>query len=102
MAKRKPPRPTTGGNNNIPAPTGLTATAMSPTQVNLSWNAVTNATSYWIYRTLNGKELVPAIIQDTSYIDKSVATNTTYLYAVAAVVSSTLGAKSLSVGVTTL
>ena len=82
---------------SIPAVTGLSATAAGPTQVNLTWNSVPGATSYWIYRGI----YVPAIIQTTSYADRSVSPGTTYTYAIAAVVNGSLGPKSTWVTVTT-
>ena len=81
----------------IPQVTGVTATASSATSVSLSWNSVPNATSYWIYRGA----YVPAIVTITSYVDRLVSPGTTYNYAVAAVVNSTLGPKSSWVTVTT-
>ena len=95
-------RPKGGGStgeisNGIPQPTGLTATAVSSTQVNLAWNSVPNATTYWIYRGT----YVPAIVTTTSYTDNAVSAGTSYSYAIAAVVNSTLGPKSASVTVTT-
>jgi|SRR4030095_11569081 hypothetical protein len=95
-------RPGGGGStgetpSGIPQPTGLSATATSPTSVYLSWNSVPNATAYWIYRD----SYVPAIVSGTSYTDGSVSSGTTYNYAIAAVVNSTLGPKSSSVTVTT-
>ena len=86
-----------GVNNSIPAVTGLTATATGPNSISLSWNSVPNATSYWIYRN----SYVPAIVTSTSYTDLGVSAGTTYTYAIAAVVNSTLGPKSASVTVTT-
>lgn len=83
--------------NGIPQVTGLSATAAGPTQVSLSWNSVPGATSYWIYRD----NYVPAIVTSTNYVDGSVSSGTTYTYAIAAVVNSTLGPKSSSVTVTT-
>lgn len=41
-------------------PTGLTGFAVSTTQVNLSWNAVENATSYDIERSMNGSMWTPS------------------------------------------
>lgn len=96
MAKAvKPPKPPQGGGggSSIPAPTGLTATS-TLNGVYLQWNPVPNATSYWIYR--NG--YVPAIIQQVSYTDAHSGPGT-HVYAVAAVVNSTLGPKSNSVTV---
>ncbi|HET9280200.1 MAG TPA: fibronectin type III domain-containing protein [Flavitalea sp.] len=87
----------TGETSGIPQPTGLSATAAGPTQVNLSWNSVPGATSYWIYRD----SYVPAIVTTTNYADRTVSPGTTYNYAIAAVVNSTLGPKSSWVTVTT-
>lgn len=91
-------KPGSGGGgtvNSIPAPTGLTATALGGGQVALTWNAVTGATSYWIYRD----NIVLAIITTTSFTDVY-AGATTHTYAVAAVVNSTLGTRSNPVSVT--
>ena len=86
-----------GVTSGIPQVTGLSANASGPTQINLTWNSVPNATSYWIYRGT----YVPAIVTSTNYTDGSVSPGTTYTYAIAAVVNSTLGPKSSSVTVTT-
>jgi len=90
---------TSGGGSatGTPQVTGLSATASGSTQVNLSWSSVPGATSYWIYRDT----YVPAIVTTTSFADRSVSPGTTYTYAIAAVVNSTLGPKSSSVTVTT-
>ena len=94
-------RHTSGGTGGVtsgsPQPTGLSATATGPTSVYLSWNSVPNATAYWIYRD----NYVPAIVSGTSYTDGYLSPGTTYTYAIAAVVNSTLGPKSSSVTVTT-
>jgi len=87
----------TGETSGIQQVTGLSANASGSTQVNLTWNSVPNATSYWIYRD----SYVPAIVTTTNYADKSVSPGTTYTYAIAAVVNSTLGPKSVLVTVTT-
>ena len=84
-------------DTGIPAVTGLTATVNGPNSISLRWNSVPYATSYWIYR--NG--YVPAIVTTTSYTDAVVSGGTTYTYAIAAVVNSTLGPKGASVTVTT-
>jgi chitodextrinase len=67
-------------------PTGLTATVISASQVNLSWTASTDTGgsgiySYQIYR--NGARLVGTLT--TSYSDTGVGGSTTYTYTVAAV-----------------
>ena len=86
-----------GVSTSVPQVTGLSAYASGPTQVSLSWNSVAGATTYWIYRD----NYVPAIVTSTSFVDGSVSPGTTYTYAIAAVVNSTLGPKSSSVTVTT-
>ena len=96
-------RPSGGGGtgetppSSVPQVMGLSATISGPTQVNLSWNSVPGATTYWIYRD----SYVPAIVTTTNFADKSVSPGTTYTYSIAAVVNSTLGPKSSSVTVTT-
>ena len=97
QSRHKPTGGGSGVDNSIPQVTGLSANAAGPTVVNLTWNSVPNATSYWIYRD----SYVPAIVTGTNYTDGSVSPGTTYTYAVAAVVNSTLGPKSGSVTVTT-
>jgi len=93
----------TGGGSvsSTPQVTGLSANASGPTQINLTWNSVPNAQGYWIYRTTSGIEYVPAVVQSTNYVDGALSPGTTYTYAVAAVVSTVLGPKSVSVTVTT-
>src|SRR5439155_23392122 len=67
------------------APTGLTATAGNA-QVSLSWNSVTGATSYSVYRsTTSGLEtLVQSGLTVTTYTDTSRSKGTTYFYQVTA------------------
>ena len=98
---RRPKGGVTGGSSSVQQVTGLTANASGPTQINLTWNSVPNAQGYWIYRTTAGNEYVPAIIQSTNYVDGAVSPGTTYTYAIAAVVNTVLGPKSVSVTVTT-
>jgi len=80
-----------------PQVTGLSAKASGPTVINLTWDSVSNATAYWIYRDT----LVAAIVTSSNYIHKEVRPNTTYTYAIAAVVNGILGPKSSSVTVKT-
>jgi fibronectin type 3 domain-containing protein len=90
-----------GGSSSVQQVTGLSVTVSSSTQVNLTWTSVPNAQGYWIYRTTGGNEYVPAVVQSTNYTDAALSPGTTYTYAVAAVVSTVLGPKSVSVTVTT-
>jgi chitodextrinase len=66
-------------------PTGLSASAISPTQVNLAWNASSDSggsglAGYYIYR--NGGYL--GATSATSYADTSVSGGTSYTYTVVA------------------
>lgn len=71
-------------------PTGLTATATTPTQANLSWTASTDnvgVTGYNIYRGMNGSTptlLTTTTTSATTYADSSVVANTPYTYQVQA------------------
>ncbi|HWD81373.1 MAG TPA: cellulose binding domain-containing protein, partial [Kribbella sp.] len=86
-----------GGGGTVPgAPTGLSGTA-SGTSVNLSWSAVSGATSYNVYR--NGTKVGSPT--GTSYTDSGLAASTSYSYQVSASNSAGEGAKSSSVSVTT-
>jgi len=95
-SRRKPTGGGSGVDNSIPQVTGLSVSVSGSNQVNLTWNSVPGATSYWIYRNT----YVPAIVTSTNYTDLSVSAGTTYTYAIAAVVNSVLGPKSASVTVT--
>jgi chitodextrinase len=72
------------GDTTLPTvPTGLTATAVSSTQINLSWSASTDnvgVTGYRIYR--NGSQITTTA--GTSYQDTGRSPSTTYTYRVAA------------------
>ena len=94
----KPGRASGSGEaSSIPPVTDLSAKASGPTVINLTWNKVQNATTYWIYRD----NYVPGIVTSTNYTDRTVRAGTTYTYAIAAVVNNKLGPKSDSVTVTT-
>jgi len=90
-------RPGYGVDSSITKVTGLSAKASGPTQINLLWDSVPGATTYWIYRD----DYVPAIVRATNYADKKLSPGTTYTYAIAPVVKSVLGPKSASVTVKT-
>ena len=63
-----------------PAPLNLTATAVSQSQINLSWNASTGATSYKVFR--GGVQI--ATTSSTSYSNTGLTCNTAYSYTVKA------------------
>ena len=75
---------------NLPIPAGLTATAVSPFQVNLAWpNNSTNATSYTMARSLQPGgpyvDLVTVAANTNNYTDGGLVENTRYYYVVRAV-----------------
>jgi subtilisin-like proprotein convertase family protein len=78
-----------GGTTCTPpaAPTGVTATAASQTQVNVSWTASAGATSYNILRatTSGGPYTQVGTATTTSFSDTSLTCNTAYYYVVQAV-----------------
>jgi chitodextrinase len=74
-------------DNTAPAaPTGLTATPASTTQINLAWTASTDATSgiagYDVYR--GGTKINTSLITTTSYSDTGLTPATLYSYYVKA------------------
>lgn len=84
-------------------PTGLTATAVSGTQINLSWQASTDTggsglAGYGVYR--GGSQIGTSTT--TSYSDPSLTNGTTYSYTVAAFdVAGNLSAQSSAASATT-
>jgi Alginate lyase/Fibronectin type III domain len=69
-------------------PTGLTATAPTCGQINLSWNSVAGATSYGVMRSTTSGEpyttVVALEVGTTNYADTSVLGVTTYYYVISA------------------
>lgn len=87
------------------APTGLTATAASSSQINLSWTASTGAATYNILRgtTSGGPYTTVATgVVSTSYSDSGLTANTTYYYVVQAVNSYGTSGNSNEASATTL
>lgn len=78
----------TGGGGCTPpaAPTGVSATAASASQVNVSWGAATGATSYSVLRstTNGGPYSQVGTSTTTSFSNTGLACNTTYYYVVTA------------------
>ncbi len=65
------------------APTGLSATAVSQTQVNLSWlDNATNEAAYYVFR--GGVNIAPLAANTTSYSDTGLSCGTGYSYYVSA------------------
>ena len=83
-------------------PTGLTATAVSSSQINISWTASTDSVGVTGYRIYRGGTQV-ATASSTSYSDTGLTAATAYSYTVAAYdAAGNLSSQSLSVTVTTL
>jgi hypothetical protein len=78
----------------LAAPTNFVATATSHGAASLSWNAVTNATSYDIVRTtsVDSTYAKVATVSTTTFTDTTVSADTTYLYKVRATGSSNYSA----------
>jgi cellulose 1,4-beta-cellobiosidase len=83
-----------------PIPTGLAASAANA-QVNLTWNASSGATGYYIKRSsTSGSEAQIAAQAGTTYADNAVANETKYYYVVSAYNSYGQSANSAEVSAT--
>jgi putative cell wall-binding protein/fibronectin type 3 domain-containing protein len=73
-------------NTVLSAPTGLTATNQGNNQIYLSWNSVSGATHYYIYRSTSYSGTYSYVTSVTSpwYTDTNLVSNTTYYYKVMA------------------
>ncbi|GAB6393384.1 MAG: fibronectin type III domain-containing protein [Treponematales bacterium] len=69
---------------DLQAPAGLAAAAVSSTKINLSWNAVSGAASYYVYRseTANGNYTSAGSASGTSYSNTGLQSGTAYYYKV--------------------
>jgi hypothetical protein len=86
------------------APVGLTATAASNNQINLSWTASTGASSYNVKRaTVSGGPYttIATGVTATTFSDTGLAASTTYYYVVSATNSGGESANSLEASATT-
>jgi hypothetical protein len=91
-------KPTASGGSPPPVPTGLTATAVSSSQINLSWSASTGATSY---NVLRGGSTV-GTPSGTTFNDTGLTASTSYTYRVQAVSAGGTSASSSPSSATTL
>lgn len=82
----------------VGVPQNLAAVAVSTTQINLTWNAVSGASSYQLERSPNGTDNWNKIADPagnaTSYEDKNLSQNTRYFYRIRAVINGTAGGYS--------
>ena len=100
------------GWSRLSASTSLTATAISSTEINLSWSSVANASSYKLERSLTGTNGLSGWTQiggvissgTTTFADTSLTPNTQYFYRLRAVGNGTtyLTSKSIAANTTTL
>jgi subtilisin family serine protease/fibronectin type 3 domain-containing protein len=90
--------------STIAAPTGLTATGVSKSQINLKWTAVTGTTKYNIYRATSQTGTYSYVGSSTTnaYSNASLGANTTYWYKVSAVDSTGEGSQTTAVSTKTL
>jgi poly(3-hydroxybutyrate) depolymerase len=76
----------TGGSGPLPAPTGVATSGATTSTMVVSWQAVTGASSYNVFR--GGNKVNATAVTATSYTDTGLAASTTYSWTVAAVDSS--------------
>jgi hypothetical protein len=93
----------TAGPGTISAPTGLTVTGSNSSSVSLSWNPVSEATFYNVYRSTDGGSLYThrSITSSSSYIDTGLSSGTPYHYTVTASAAGYESAQSNTVSTTT-
>ena len=71
--------------DGIPSvPTGLSATVVSTTQIDLSWNPSVDDSAVVAYYVYGGKSSTPRSTFGTSYSDTDLQPNTLYCYSVSA------------------
>ena len=85
------------------APTGLAATAVSSSQINLTWNASAGATGYEVERSLSAASGFAEVgtATTTSYSDTGLTAGTTYYYQVIATGGGNSSAASNTASATT-
>ncbi|NLI92399.1 MAG: hypothetical protein GX434_09430, partial [Peptococcaceae bacterium] len=77
----------TNSSTALTAPSNLTATVLSASQISLSWSSVSSATTYYIYRSTSysGTYSLVTSSSSTGYTDSGLSSYTTYYYKVMAV-----------------
>jgi hypothetical protein len=78
------------------APTGLITTGATSNSITISWNPVSGATGYYVYRSLtySGTYTLRGTVTTTSYTDTGLSAGTTYYYKVAAYITAGTGSQS--------
>jgi hypothetical protein len=85
------------GTQPPPAPAGVNARATASTQVTITWNTATGATSYQIFRRAPGGSFTQiGTSNTTSFVDNTASANTAYLYRVRSVNSGGASSDSAS------
>ncbi|KLU65151.1 exoglucanase B precursor [Desulfosporosinus acididurans] len=86
--------------STLPAPTNFTATAVSSSTINLSWSAVSGATTYSVYRLIGGQYSKIKSVTTPSFSDYGLSANSTYQYVVKAANSAGESSPSYASGIT--
>jgi poly(3-hydroxybutyrate) depolymerase len=73
---------TGGGGGTLPAPTGVATSGATSSSMVISWNAVSGASGYNVYR--GGTKVNASQVTGTSFTDTGLAAGTTYSWTVAA------------------
>jgi len=94
----------TSSITNLDTPVCLTVSTNSKNSITISWGTVSDATGYYIYRSLDKTGPYEQIGSSTSnsYTDNSLSLGTTYYYKVAAYNSSGTSSESSFISVTTV
>ena len=98
--------PTAINPSGLGGPTNLVATAISATQVTVTWNALPSAVKYQLYRSDHHGSFQPLglPVMATTVGDSFVAPNTTYVYMVVAIDGSNniIAASNIDIATTTI
>jgi len=81
------------------APSSFTASGISSSEIQLTWNLYSNANAYKIYR---GGSLISTVTGGTTYQDSALTTATSYNYTLTAIVSGTETDQASATGNTTV
>lgn len=75
-------------SNTLPAPTGLTATALNHQVIKLNWDDVEPSVTYSVYRSTTAEGQYVSVaenLSDSEYVDNRLNASTTYFYKVVGV-----------------